>query len=159
MTDAPQTPPDQAPPQAAEPPAQAAEAKRDTTLAMLAHLLLIVPGVGIVGPLIVWLIKKDEDTYVNFHGKQALCWGVTILILMAAAGATCVLAWLIPLLGIANLVYVIIAAVKTNAGQPFKYPLVANWFCKDDFARAYPDLPTDQQQTPPGEQTPPQAGT
>src|SRR2546423_4278523 len=47
------------------------------TMAMLAHLLGIL---GFLGPLIIWLIKKDQSPFVNDQGKEALNFHLTLLI-------------------------------------------------------------------------------
>jgi len=51
----------------------------DKTMAMLVHLLAIFTG--FVGPLIIWLIKKDDSPYVNAHGRAALNFIFTVMIL------------------------------------------------------------------------------
>ncbi len=131
MSNAPQQP-------AAPPPPQPGKPMGDTTLAMLAHVLMIVGG--FIPPLIIWLVKKDEDKYVAFHGKQALCWSVAVTVVTAVMAGTVVLLVLVPFVLVANLVYVIIAGVRASQLQPFKYLLVADWFCKREFAEAYPGL-------------------
>ncbi len=140
MTDAPQTP---TPPQ---PPAQPPP-KPDLTMAWLPHLLLVLTWW--LGPLIIWLIKKDEDKLAAFHGKQATIFGV-------AATVACFTICLAPFAWVAVLVYGIIATVNTYQGQPFKYYFIADKFCADEFAAAYPDLAAQQQAQQPSQEQPPQ---
>lgn len=99
--------------------------------AVICHLSalagLIVWGIGIVlGPLIVWLLKKDELPFVNDQGKEALNFQITVFL----AGVVCTsLVFLligIPLLvalGIADFVFIVIAAMKTSEGVAYRYPL------------------------------------
>jgi len=102
-------------------------------MAMLCHLLafagLLVPhfpGVGIVGPLILWAIKKDSMPFVNEQGKEAINFNITVSI---AAAVCLVTFWLLlPILlligiAIAWVVFTIIAAIKANDGQHYRYPL------------------------------------
>src|SRR5580698_5587671 len=53
------------------------------TMGMLAHLLGIV---GIVGPLIIWLVKKDKSPFVNDQGKEAVNWHISVIIAMVILG-------------------------------------------------------------------------
>jgi len=95
----------------------------DRTMAMICHLLGLV---GFLGPLIIWLIKKDESPVVNQHGKEALNFQLSILIYSMVAGLLTVILIgmvLLPAIGIFGLVMVIVAAVKANKGEDFKYPL------------------------------------
>lgn len=80
----------------------------------------------IVGPLIIWLVKKDESAFVDQEGKESLNFQITMLIYYIAAGLlSIVLIGLIifPLLAVFQLVIAIIAAVKANDGQHFHYPI------------------------------------
>jgi uncharacterized Tic20 family protein len=104
--------------------------------AMLVHLSSVVAacltGMGFVGPLIVWLIKKDQMPFVNEQGKEALNYQINLLVLFAILGpVSFVLAIvtfgliLIPI-GLAfialAIVIPILAAVKANAGEAYQYP-------------------------------------
>ncbi len=91
---------------------------------MLCHLLAIVTG--FLGPLVIWLIKKDQSKFVDDQGKEALNFQITVLIAMLIAGATtliCIGVVLVPAVGIADLVFCIIAAVEANKGVAYRYPL------------------------------------
>ncbi|HWP40779.1 MAG TPA: DUF4870 domain-containing protein, partial [Tepidisphaeraceae bacterium] len=96
------------------------------TMAMLCHLLAIFTG--FLGPLIIWLIKKDSSPFVNDQGKEALNFQLTLLIAWAVAMAlACITfgigALLFPLILALNLVLCILAAVKANQGVAYRYPL------------------------------------
>ena len=63
----------------------ATEAKVDHTIGMLRHLLSLtlligVPLGNILGPLIVWLIKRDEDSFVDLCGKESLNFQISMTI-------------------------------------------------------------------------------
>lgn len=144
MTETPQEPP------AAQPPPAAPPAKRDTTMGWLAHLLLLFTW--FIGPLIIWQIKKDEDKYAAFHGKQAMCWSLSVTgliiaayiltFLLAFAGPLAILGiCIVWLIAIGNLVYVIFGIIYTAQNKVFKYYFVADKFCSKEFAEAYPDAP------------------
>ena len=95
----------------------------ERTMAMLCHLsalaLFIVPFGSIIGPLIVWLIKKDQYVEVDRQGKEALNFHISMLIYMVIGGLLifAIIGILVLIaLGILNLVVIIIAAVKSNNG-------------------------------------------
>ena len=100
-------------------------------MAMLAHLLALAqvvipfPGANIIGPLVVWLMKKDTMPFVESQGKEAVNFNITV----AIAGAVCMVTfWLfLPILilvivGIAWFVLTIMAAMKVSEGKPYVYP-------------------------------------
>ena len=101
------------------------------TWAMLCHIVglawLIVPAIGgIIGPLIVWQVKKDVDPFVDQSGKEALNFQISMLIYFAVAGISCMCGIglvLLPLVAIADIVFAIIAAVKAANGQAYRYPV------------------------------------
>jgi len=73
------------------PELQAANAsKEERTWAMLCHLLalagFVFPFGNILGPLIIWLIKRDESRFVNFHGRQSLWFQVWATVLVVCVG-------------------------------------------------------------------------
>jgi uncharacterized Tic20 family protein len=103
---------------------------------MFAHLSalagLLVGGLTFIGPLVIWLIKKDESKFVDYHGKEALNFQLNILIyslvLVAISVATCgvgliVTGPLLAALGIYAIVMPIIAGMKANEGKLYEYPL------------------------------------
>ena len=102
----------------------------DRMLAMLCHLLAIFTG--FVGPLILWIVKKDSSPYVAHHGREALNFQITLLLVMTCLGAaTFILMFiliglaLVPVLivvPILALVAEIIAAVAAQKGEWFRYP-------------------------------------
>ncbi len=122
-------------PAAAEPAPAAAGAPSDTpdseqqTWAMIAHLSalvgFVIPFGNVIGPLVVWMIKKDEMPFVDDQGKEALNFQITVLIAVIICFIlTFVLIGLLllPVVGIATLVLVIIAGIKANSGEAYRYP-------------------------------------
>jgi len=103
--------------------------------AMICHLSalagLVVPVVGcIIGPLIVWQIKKEEFPFVDEQGKEAVNFQISMsLYLLISAILWIPLSFvcigvLIPTgIGIVDLVFLLIAAVKANDGYHYRYPL------------------------------------
>jgi len=107
-----------------------APTESERTWGMLAHLSalagLVVPLVGIVlGPLAVWLVKRDESEFVAGHAKEALNFNISVLI-GAIACTLLMLVFIGFLLGtalfIAWLVNLLIAAIKASEGHTYRYP-------------------------------------
>lgn len=94
-------------------------------LAALAGFLS-VPFGHVLGPLVVWLIKKDSDPFIDEQGKEALNFQLSILIYsLASILMMCLLVGflLLPLVQLFNLIMIIVAAVKAGGGDHFHYPL------------------------------------
>lgn len=109
--------------------------------AMFAHLsaiagALVTSGVGgwgtFLGPLIIWLVKKDTMPFVNDQAKEALNFNITVALVFLALAILAVVTlgigllvaipgWLV--VGIAWLVFTVIAAMKSNAGERYRYPV------------------------------------
>lgn len=80
----------------------------------------------LLGPLIVWLIKRDTSPEIDANGKESLNFQLSMLIYDVIAGILCIVLIGIPLLialWIMNTVFVIIASVKTSEGKFYRYPL------------------------------------
>jgi len=120
-----QTPQQPQTPEAPQQASPAAEVPKDAkTMAMLCHLLAIFTG--FVGPLIIWLIKKADHEFIDEQGKEALNFQITVLLAMIVSfllSFLCIGFFLMPAVGIANLIFCIIATVKVNNGEHYRYPL------------------------------------
>lgn len=104
--------------------------KDEKTWGVLAHLSalagFVVPFGNIIGPLFIWLIKKDQYPLVDTQGKESMNFQITMTIYITIA-----LLFTLVLIGIPflvalvllDLVLIIVAAVKTNDGQPYRYPM------------------------------------
>lgn len=110
-------------------------------LSALAMFIPIIPFGHIVGPLIVWLLKRGDYPTVNQHGKESLNFQISLtiyglvsifvvlasifsivgLVFLPFVIITLIIAW--SALSILNLVLIVIAAVKAGDGQPYHYPL------------------------------------
>ncbi|MDP9292021.1 MAG: DUF4870 domain-containing protein [Verrucomicrobiota bacterium] len=92
---------------------------------LLGHALT---GVGhILGPLIIWLIKKGESEFASDQAKEALNAQISFTIYGLIAGALCFVLIGFPLLfalAIFDIVVVIMAAIKSNDGVRYRYPYI-----------------------------------
>lgn len=115
-------------PSAATPPP--ASSKDERMWAMFCHLSVlsgyVIPFGNIVGPLIVWMIKRDEYPLVADQGKEALNFQITVWIAVICCIPLCFVCIGVPLLigiGLADLILTIVAMVKANEGVRYRYPL------------------------------------
>ena len=98
---------------------------------MLCHIAglagYVIPVVGnIVGPLVLWQLKKDEHPFIDEQGKEAVNFQISMAIyalVSVALFALCIGPFLLAAVGIIDLVLLIVAAVKANDGQHYRYPL------------------------------------
>ena len=108
------------------PPPATTDAPADQrTMALAAHLLGIFTW--FIGALIIWLINKDDASkaFVTDQAKEALNFQITVTIAMVISIILMVViigGILAPIVGIINLVFCIIAAVKANNGEAYRYP-------------------------------------
>ena len=118
-------------PQDAPPPPAEKPSSEATTWAMLCHLgalagFIGVPFGNIVGPLIFWLIKRKDFELVDDQGKESLNFQISLTI-YAIVSAVLILVLIGILLIFAVLIFglvmVIVAAMKANAGEKYRYPL------------------------------------
>jgi len=97
----------------------------DRTMAMLAYILGIFTG--FLGPLILWLVKKDQSKFVGFHSLQALLLhaAVTIGYLVSTALFIVFIGFLtMPVFGLLSLVFSIIAGLAANRGEWYDIPVI-----------------------------------
>ena len=83
------------------------------------------PFANIIGPLVVWLIKKDEYPFVNDQGKESLNFQITMTVCGVVAFLLCFVLigfLLLPAVILADVIMVIVAAVAANRGESYRYP-------------------------------------
>lgn len=102
--------------------------------AMFAHLsafAIYFTGLGhVLGPLIIWMVKRDTSSFINDQGKESLNFQISLTIYGIGALILCMTVILaiigIPILialGVFQVVMIIIAAMKANDGVAYRYPL------------------------------------
>lgn len=100
----------------------------EKNMAMLAHLLALFTG--FLGPLIIWLLKKDESAFIDDQGKESLNFQITSFIIFLGLSILSI----IPLVGcitalallayiVVWFVFVIIATLKAKEGEAHRYPI------------------------------------
>jgi uncharacterized Tic20 family protein len=116
------------------PPAQQGELQsddRDSRMwSMFCHLTALsafigIPFGNIIGPLIIWLIKKDDFPMVNDQGKESLNFQISMTIYTIVSFFLCFVIigfLLLPAVLLVDLILVIIASVEANKGDMYRYP-------------------------------------
>ncbi len=108
----------------------ATQNKNEQNMGMLCHLLALagclVPFGHIVGPLVLWMIKREEMPFVESQGKESLNFQISVTIYGIVAFISMFLLIgfiLLPAVLLFDLVCVILASVETANGKPYRYPL------------------------------------
>lgn len=122
------------------PPPSGAPSAEERQWAMFAHLSALLGGLltgavggwgSFLGPLIIWLLKKDTMPFVNDQAKEALNFNITVSAIFLILGILTVITLFIgaivtvPLaiiVGVTALVFIVIAAIKANDGVAYRYP-------------------------------------
>jgi len=118
---------------------EAAEDQETRTWGMILHLsslLGLITGIGVIAPIVIWMVKRDVMPGIDPHGKAALNWliscviygtvlvVISVILIVATFGIAAFLlipVWL--LLGLAGVACPIFAGMKANNGIVWDYPL------------------------------------
>ena len=93
-------------------------------MALLCHLLGFFTA--FIGPLIIWMIKKETDKFVDAQGKEALNFQITLIIGYIISGlliTVCIGGILALIIAVLDIVFVIMACVAVSKGQAYRYPV------------------------------------
>ena len=98
---------------------------------MLCHLLALAGFIGIpfghiIGPLVIWLMKKEQYAFVNDQGKEALNFQISMTIYIAIAAILIFVLIGFVLMGalaIIDIVLIIVASIAANEGKAYRYPI------------------------------------
>ena len=97
---------------------------------MLCHLLSLcqllgIPFGNVLGPLVLWLLKRNEDPFVEICGKESVNFqlSMTLYVLLSFA-LMFVFIGFFTLIAVMlfNIVYTLIAAIKASDGESYRYP-------------------------------------
>lgn len=97
----------------------------DRLLAMLIYVLSFFTT--IIGPLIIWLIKRNDSAFIDHHGKEYFNFIISYLVYGVIAGMTTVILIgiiLVPIVAIGAFVFTIIAAIKAYGGETYRIPFI-----------------------------------
>ena len=92
----------------------------EKTMAILSHVLCFV--VWIFAPLVIYLLKKDESSFVAAHAKESLNFQITVMIICIILFVTIVGILLLWLVGIFVTIMIIVATIRASEGKLYRYP-------------------------------------
>lgn len=98
-------------------------------LAVASHAALFVGG-GIIVPLVIYLVVSKDNYYVRENAKQALVSQGFFYVSYAIAGILCFILigfLILPILGIMEIVFTILAIIKSWNGEVYRYPITRTW--------------------------------
>lgn len=106
------------------------EQQEERNWGMFCHLSalagFIIPLGNIIGPLVIWLMKKDESQFVDDQGKESVNFQISFIIYALVAALLVIVVIGIVLLialGVGMLVLVIVAGIKASNGEKYRYPM------------------------------------
>lgn len=118
------------PPAPAPPPVSGGPSAEERQWALFTHLSalagFIIPFGNLLGPLVLWQVKKNELPFVDDQGKEALNFQITVTLAMLVSLILMVVLigfLLMFVVGIGALVLTIIGAIKANNGETYRYPM------------------------------------
>jgi uncharacterized Tic20 family protein len=119
-----------APPPVAPLPSITSPSAEEKQWALFAHLSalagFVIPFGSIIGPLVIWLIKKDTMPFVNSQGKEALNFNLTVAIAVIVSWILVFVLigfFLLAAVVIVWLVFVVIATINASNGVAYRYPM------------------------------------
>jgi hypothetical protein len=86
----------------------------------------IIPFGNIIGPLIIYSMKKEEYAFVADQGKESLNFQISMLIYLIISGIAVLLVigiFMLVVLGLVSLILTVVASVRANDGEHYRYPL------------------------------------
>lgn len=109
----------------------------ECTMAMLCHVLAIFTW--FIGPLVIWLMKKDQSRFVDLHGREALNWSFSMFLYQIALVVLTVIGLFVPFLPclclplylalvVTDIVLKVMHAIAASNGQVRRYPMSIPFF-------------------------------
>ena len=121
-------------PREAIPLSPAAQQRETRQWAFALHLSVLaghaVPFAGLIVPILIWQLKKDELPGLDVHGKNAVNWIISAIIYAVISAILCLVGigvLLLIALGIVGLIFPIIAGIKAIDGEAWKYPMAISF--------------------------------
>lgn len=96
----------------------------DRNMALLCHILGLITNV--FGPLILWVLMKDKSSFVDFHGKQAINFQLTLILAYMASGVlVCVYIGILLIMATfaIQVIFTILPAIKAYEGEDYVIPV------------------------------------
>jgi uncharacterized Tic20 family protein len=97
----------------------------DRLLAMLIYVTSFFTT--IIGPIIIWMLKRDESVFIDFHGKEYLNFVISYFVygIVAAISMIILIGFILaPVVGLAAFIFTIVAAIKAYNGEMYRIPFI-----------------------------------
>jgi len=95
----------------------------ERNIAMLSHVLAFFTS--FIGPLVIYLVKKDESKFISDHAKESLNFQITLILgYIIGVILSLILIGIVVLLalGVLNIVFIVVASIKAAEGKPYLFP-------------------------------------
>ncbi len=96
----------------------------EKTLAVIMHVLCLV-GFPVIGPLVIWLAKKDQSPYIDAQGRELLNFHISYLIYFFIAFLLVFVLigmLILPVLGLVTVIFIILGIVRATEGRIYRFP-------------------------------------
>lgn len=90
-------------------------------MAILSHILCLVFVVGLIAPLIIYLIK-NQSPFIAAHAKESLNFQITVMIIAFILIITIIGLFFLWILGIISTILIIIATIRASENKLYRYP-------------------------------------
>ncbi|RFU65406.1 DUF4870 domain-containing protein [Peribacillus glennii] len=80
-----------------------------------------------IGPIIIWLMKKEDSRFIDYHGREYLNFLISYTLYTIIATILCFILigfLILPILGIVGFIFTIIAGVKAYEGNDYRIPFI-----------------------------------
>lgn len=97
----------------------------EKTFSLLIYILSFFTA--IIGPLIIWLLKRNESEFIDYHGKEYFNLVISFFVYEIIAALSVIIligAILVPLVSITFIVFIILGAVKSYQGEYYRFPFI-----------------------------------
>lgn len=94
---------------------------------LAAAIYLVSFFLPVLGPLVIWLVKKDESSFIDYYGKEYLNFMISYFVYTIISGVlTIILIGFIGLwlLGVLAVVFTIVAGIKAYEGKEYRIPMI-----------------------------------
>jgi uncharacterized Tic20 family protein len=95
----------------------------ERNIALLSHVLAFFTS--FIGPLVIYLVKKDESKFISDHAKESLNFQITLILgYIIGVILSLILIGIVVLLalGVLNIVFIVVASIKAAEGKPYLFP-------------------------------------
>lgn len=92
---------------------------------------IVIPGLGIILPIVLWIAHKDQNEDIDQHGRVTANWLLSLLVYSVICFILTFIiigAFGFIVIGLLNIIFAVVAAVKANRGELWVYPLSFKFF-------------------------------